>query len=251
MAGGQASTEFTVIIAISLMLIIVFLILATQSMADIGRQQDIVDAREAVNMLSDAANAVYAQGEGATRVVGIKLPQSTQFGGSTFIGKPASAPASAPSRSIGISIYGNDVVAQAKAPLAGAFPSIPGNYQMRVRSYGSHVSIQPALLSLDAESIFVSMAQGEVRQETFIAYLSQSAKSANVTVSCAWGHDASVNMLFYPGNFSAEHKGTNISLAFYAIPHAYGTFNSEMEIFASSSSIGNETFRLPISVTVQ
>lgn len=248
---GQASVELISIMGISLLVVFVFSILAAQFFSDASSQQDYSDARSSVKALAEAAESVYAQGEGATRVVFIKLPPNTAFGSSqTYVGAPSNAPANAEEKAISISVEGTDVSAYTSMAVSGSLPPSIGAYRMKVVSRGSYVSIFPYVIDLDRYAVFVSMAQNESRQATVKVYGAVS-EPVNVEVSYDWFFQE-VNFTVSPVSFSTAANSTTLALLFNSSQNASGMHNSQLIINATGSASGiSDSISIPITVDVQ
>ncbi len=79
MRYGQASMELISILGISLIVILVFSVLSSDFLTSIAVNRNYADAQDAVKRLANAADAVYAQGEGAVEIVQIKIPSNANL----------------------------------------------------------------------------------------------------------------------------------------------------------------------------
>lgn len=250
--AGQASMELIAILGISFIVILFFVINASDIFSAIGAQQDYREASESVRLLAEEADHVYAQGDGATGMVFVTLPPSTDFGAnSTYIGKPSSAPAGATPNAINIRLGNSDVTAYTRAPLSGAFPSPFGKYTLRVASHGSYVSIGPNLLDIKGSSVSASMG----RSQTASAYLNFSIvadQDAVVNITSQWGY-SSPTLSIAPTSFSG-YGGANatVELNFTSDSNDAGIYSSELNV--TVYKVGNpsvrETFKIPVTAEV-
>ncbi len=251
-APGQASIELIAILGISLVVILFFTIHASDIFSDIGAQQDYHQASESVRLLAEEADHVYAQGDGATGMVFITLPASTDFeANSTYIGKPASAQPGATPNAINIRLGSSDVTAYTRAPLSGSFPPSFGKYTLRVVSHGSYVSIGPNLLDIRGSSVSASMG----RSQTKSAYLNFSIvadQDAMVNITSQWGYP-SPTLSIAPNVFSG-YNGTNatVQLNFTSDSNDAGIYSSELNVtvYKSSNPSVRETFKIPVTAEV-
>lgn len=249
---AQASAELISILGISLLVVFVFSILAAQSLSDIGGQQNFADARQSAQGLADAANAVSGQGEGAFRIVVIKIPENANFSlNATYIGKPPNAPSYAESKAINFNLDGTDVSSFAEVPLTGSLPRAPGIYRMKVISRGGSVEINSQVLELDKNAIFISMAKNETRRATIKVYSSLSTAVA-VNVNFTWSF-SDANLTVSPASFSANASGTPITITVASAANASGTYDTQLILNASITSPAsmNETLHVPVHIDIQ
>ena len=248
---GQASVELPIILGISLIVVLMIAILSSDTISDTARQQSISEARDSVRSLAEAADSVYSQGEGASRTVTVRLPPTTVFGAnSTYIGKPAGAPSSALARLVNINAENSDIQAISSVPLTGAFPSSAGIYRMKVVSRGDYVSIKPALIELDRNSISISMANDETRLVVLKAYR-LSIEPASASVAADWGFSG-ISLSVSPSSFALSDSGTIITINATATAASAGIYRSQLVVNATGTQSGiTEAITIPISVSVQ
>lgn len=252
MAFGQAASEFIVLMGISLLIITIFLIIATQSTYDISSQKGIDEAKETVTLLAQSADSVYTQGEGASRLVFVSIPRTANLNRS-YIGRPQ-GDASSASKTINLNVGGtaesggSDIFATTSATVFGTFLPLPGAYQMRVLSRGSYVIANPALVDLLTPSISVSMAQGETR-EVSIRLKSVQNESISVSLAHSWGF-SNVSLSIEPKSLEASSSGSQFDININSI-EGTGAFNSNIVLNAvGAESNISESFDIPLSVVV-
>jgi len=251
---GQAATEFLIILGVALVVVMLFFSLSANMLTGTKTQQNYDDARASVAALVEAADSVYAQGEGAMRKVAITLPGDTNFGsGYTYIGAPTIDAAT--QTGININVNGTDVFGQTETSLAGRFPSAAGKYFMRVTSRGAIVDIYPYLVDVDRYSVTVVMAQNETRS-TSLTVTQVSSEAVNVIPALNWGFSGntttSCNLTISPLSFTANGAGSQITFTVSSGSAAAGTYNSQMTLTATgTTSNTTETINIPISIDVR
>ena len=250
---GQASVETITVFGISLLIVLAFMVTGLNMISDSARLQQENYAYQAAHDLSAGADEVFAQGDGAIKVVSIQLPQSTVFNSNyTYIGKPdsLSSNASVLSTTIAINYTAGAATATAQEPISGSFPSSQGIYKMKVMSHGNYVTIYPGLVEMSQYSVYQSMAQNETRQFTLYFY-KISAEQVNVTISSAWSF-SDVNFTISPVQFQADSGGTAATASINASSTAAGFYSSTLQVNATAypSNI-SELVLLPVSVDVQ
>ncbi|MEM4633906.1 MAG: hypothetical protein QW275_02005 [Candidatus Anstonellaceae archaeon] len=249
---AQASTELVSIMAVSLLVVFLFIVFAWESLSDVDARQDFNNAHHAVLSLADAANQVYAQGPGSSKIVFITIPSGAELGENySYIGTPAFLSGVVEPKQITIRYAGSDISAYTKASVHGSFPSKPGSYNMEVVSKGDVVVIQPNLIDIDKSTIYIVMPNDESRSEQIRLFKAVS-EDVLVNVSAAWRHEG-VNFVFSPTSFYANLTGSAIQLSFSASgANANRFYNSALVIYATGQSSGAlERIEIPISVLVQ
>lgn len=109
---AQASVEFIVILAVSLVVLVGIAAIASDRLSDISTQKAFNDARTTVRDLADASNSVYMQGIGARKRVFITIPDDTDLDNTlSYVGRPYGAGNDTPSRTINLHLKGSDVFA--------------------------------------------------------------------------------------------------------------------------------------------
>ena len=247
---GQAATELIIILGVALVVVVLFFVLSANMLTGARSQQNYDDARVSVQSLVEAADSVYAQGDGATRKVTITLPGDTVFGGNyTYIGAPSNAPLAA-QNGVNINVNGTDVNGFSSTSLSGQFPTKAGKYPMRVTSRGAYVEIYPYLVDVDKHSVAMVMARSETRSAQIIV-TRVSAEKVTVEPSKNWGF-TDVNMTVDPaGSFEASSLGTVVTVTVTANSAASDIYNSQITLNAVGNESGTtEAINIQISVNV-
>lgn len=248
--AGQAATETIIILGVALVVVLMFIVLSTDMLKDARVQQNYDDASTSVQTLAEAADSVYAQGEGATRKVMTTLPGDTIFGDNyTYIGRPPRSPL-ASQTGININMNGTDVHATAGVSLVGQFPSAAGKYPMRVTSRGAYVEIYPFLVDVDKHSITITMAQDETRSSRVVV-TRVSSEVVEVEPVQNWGFE-DVTVSFDPSAaFNASEQGSTITVSVSANGTSSGVYNSQLTLIAIGLDSGTtDTINIPLSVNV-
>ena len=252
MGRGQASIELLAILGVALLAILFFAVFASDTLASENRQQEIRAVRLSVQRLAEAADLVYSQGDGAVGMVLVSLPPDVAFDPNrTYVGKPSSAPAWATPNGININIYGNDIYASTRAPLAGSFPSSTGAYLIRVESHGDFVSIGPPPAEAVQSPVMLRMKKGQQRYaELYLMSAFDSPVLINVTSQ--WNYVTPL-FSFSPSSFVLYKAAMPLRLNVTAGAADAGIYSGRMIVRAtvagSNSSIAG-TFYVPISVEI-
>jgi hypothetical protein len=240
--NGQAAAELITILGVALVVALLFFMLSATMLQDARVQQNYDDARNSVNALSEAADSVYAQGEGATRKVMITLPVDTVFGSNTtFIDQ----------NGISINVKGSAVFAMTRPSLVGQFPSTAGKYTMRVTSKGALVEIYPYLVDVNKYSVSITMGTTENRSAQ-ITVTRVSGEAVNVTPTWNWLFD-NMNLSLAPSvGFLANDRGSAVTVNVNTMGATPGIYNSQITLTAIGATSGTtDTINIPISVNVR
>ena len=250
--AGQVSLELLAILGVALMVILFFTLFASDMLADSNKQQELRTARLSVQHLADAADYVFSQGEGATKIVEVELsPNANLSADRSFIGKPYSAPENSSSNMININLEGSDISAFSEAPLTGAFPGAHGKYQLTVVSRGSFVSIGSNLLSASPPSVSISMARSS-RKLVYLNLTSLSSQPVAINVTMQWLH-SSPTITASPPRLVIYNGAGQVALTFSSDANDAGIYSGKLLV--SSSQAGSimqpqETFSIPITAEV-
>lgn len=250
-ARAQASVELISILGISLIVILVFSVLSSDFLSDIGVNRNYADAKDTVQKLASAADSVYAQGEGASMTVLVKIPANADLAVNiSYIGKPNSSSAGVASNQISLRLENTDVLAVTKETVTGSFPRVPGTYYMRVVSKGSYVAIGTHYLDADKSSIYQSMAPSEARSET-VNFKAVGNESVTVIITKDWGY-TNVALDLSTSSFSLAAGGSQAVVAtITAGASSGGLYNSALTVNATAANGVSEIFTIPITADVQ
>jgi hypothetical protein len=258
MARAQASTELIIIMGGFFLVLLVFLTVSLDYLFSIRSQRDFGDALSAVQTLASEADAVYAQGDGAEKIVTIRLPSSTVFSPNvTYIGRPLNNVSGTPN-TIAISLNGTVVSATSQATVAGEFPSYSGTHNMLVASHGNYVSIGAYLASASPNSVFVSMQQDENQKRSTVMFHVNLSESSNesVRITLAWNWtNGNSSLQVSPVSFSSYGvSDVPVTLTFNS-GSALGIYTSTLNVtaarYGADGSIGaRQSFSVPLTLEV-
>ena len=258
MGRAQASTEFIVILGVSLVILLVFFTLALDFFFSVRSQRDYNDALSAVDTLAAEADSLQTQGAGAEKIVEIRLPPSTTFSPNvTYIGRPLNS-ITGKSNTIAINLNGTTLSATTTTTVVGTFPSYSGVHHMRVTSYGNFVSIGTHLISANPNTVFASTARNAVKTVSlsFLAELTESTNdSVRVTLTTPWNY-SNANLSISPSSFSTFGiASVPVSLSFTTNGDAVGIYTSSLNVTAvrqatDGSVSARETFVVPFTLEV-
>lgn len=234
---GQSTVEFILILVVAFLLLSVVFIVAGRELAEIQQAKYSQDARIAVSTIASAAKEVYAQGEGARKLVYVKLPPEYD---------PLSSYVA--NNTIYLSVRQSGYAETFEFAVHGNVPLYPGGNYVWVISEGSGVSIGSAYLYVSRSAIPVSMQRNSTISDTF--YVKNVGNDTiNVSISPSWGSpDVSLNIS--DTNFSlASGANSTITLTFSSGSLAYGLYGGTLLITALTP-LGTETYNVLVSADV-
>ncbi len=235
---AQASVEFLIILAISLVIITLIVLLAQGQINTVQKQKDVADTQNALLDISSAAREVYAQGEGSKKQIYIQLPSGYRPSES-FVGN----------QSICIRVEGTDYAVVENFNVHGSLPGTPGGHWIWVISEGSRVRIGLAMMELDKNNIYLLMSANSTATTSFTV-TNIWTSGINVSTATTWS-TPDVAMGGVPSAFSLNQGAANqIVLQFTAGPDSGGFYIGEIELNASDGRGSTDSVTIPITVEV-
>ncbi|MFH1586712.1 MAG: hypothetical protein ABID38_02555 [Candidatus Diapherotrites archaeon] len=234
---AQTSIEMLIIVAVSLVVLVAVVAFAGDQIGTINQHTDSDKAQKSVEDLRDAVREVYAEGMGAKKPVFIEIPHSID---PTRTGLEGEA--------IVINIAGSDFIAETGITLAGSIPTEPGGHNVWVEAREGFVFIGLGKISLDTESVYVTMPQSSNASDSILV-TNNSGYGVDVFVSTVWPHsDVTLNPT--PASFSIIDGGSGtIDLAFSSSGAAIGNYPGTLEIDVAIPD-GDENLSIPLNAEV-
>ncbi|NYZ74536.1 VWA domain-containing protein [Candidatus Micrarchaeota archaeon] len=237
-SNAQASVEFLLILAVSMVVIMMIVILAQQQITTVQAEKDSMDAQNSLLDLSSAAREVYAQGEGSKKLVFIRLPSSYEPSRS-FVGN----------KSIQIRAAGTDHVSVENFNVRGYLPGTPGGHWVWVTSEGNRVRIGLAMMELDKNRIYVVMDSNSSASRSF-SIKNAWVRNISVETATTWT-TADVQMSGVPSAFQLSVNGSElINVQFASSAESAGFYIGAIELDASDGTGAVETVTVPVTVEV-
>jgi hypothetical protein len=237
---GQASFEFLILLAATLLVLTATIAVAIQSINSINAQNNQDDATNAVMDLGSAAKDVYAQGTGAKKDVYIVIPASYDPAAS-FVGNQA----------IKMSA-GSDYVDVENFPMRGSLPSTPGPQWVWVVSEGNDVLIGNGMLAFNTTQIYVVMNSNGSASASF-SVMNTWVNATNVTASPVWS-GGGVTMSEVPQEpsqfFLNPQASQTVTLNFASGYNSSGFYSGGINFTATDAAGNTETDGMPITVEV-
>jgi len=248
---GQASVELLIVLGAVFVLILFFIVFASNLLSDMDTQQDNRDATLAVQSLADAAEFVFAQGDGTKKLVAVKIPYAVVFNSTkTFIGRPQGSAPGTTSTMISMFLHNSNVFALTTVPLVGAFPQSPGVHYINVTSHGTFVSIGQELVAVSPSSINFAMNREETRSATATFDIG-SIDPVMVDLVPDWPYD-SITLSVSPSSFYGSNVSVPVLFTFTTPSNAGGIYPAAVNVTATQAgSSFSETLSIPISLEVR
>ncbi|MFH1260557.1 MAG: calcium-binding protein [Candidatus Micrarchaeota archaeon] len=236
---GQVSTEFLILLAITLFVLAVGIVITNEQIGDISKIKEQNDAKNTVMDISTAANEVYAQGEGAKKQIYIMIPSSYDPSASYI-----------ENNTIRLNIRGTDYASIEDFEVHGSLPGTSGAHWIWVVSEGNRVRIGDVMISTSRNSIYLLVDRN-------------SSASTSFSVECIWNSSITVTptTTWTAGDVTIE---TNPTLGFDLDPddsqvimltstangNAVGYYSGNIKLNVHDDYGHNETITIPVTVEV-
>ncbi|MCD6522574.1 MAG: hypothetical protein J7K68_02410 [Candidatus Diapherotrites archaeon] len=244
---GQTATEFIMILAFILLLILPVAYIVYSQFSESSR---VMQAQVAVDRLKRTADMVYYQAPGAKQFVTVSLPGGVDWTNS-YIGKPGTANGTVLSKEISLKVYtragATEVWRSTKGEVKGYWPGAPGTYRYIVKKMDEgYVLIVPYEISflLDPSSYSTNLQPGGSTSFTLnITNLESQAK----TIDLDAGGDIATWISFSDDPVTLPADGSATSEVTITVPsnQAFGYYTSEV-----IATYENETAYVYIGVVV-
>ncbi len=230
---AQASTEFLLVMAMSMLVLAIVFVLSNDQGAAINAKKSELQAASAASDLANAARQVYAQGKGARKTVSINLPPSYN----------QSASRVAPN-AIVVSAGGTDYVESTSFFLSGTLPSASGVSELLVENAGTSVNIGSPMASLNESAVAGIVASGmNYSRELVISSLANAPST--VSISTTWVN-GSARLAYNRTGFALGPYGREpLKLVFYTYLPAQGTYSGMLNISAAGPS-SSQSILIPL-----
>jgi len=236
---GQSSVELLLVLAVTVLVLTVFILLSQQKLGDVSTLKEQNDAKNAVQDISAAAKEVYSQGEGARKQVYVYIPSNYDPLNSSIA-----------NRSIRLSVRGTDYNTVEDFYVHGNWPGTPGGHYVWVTSEGSRVRIGIGMFSLSDDYIYILMERNTTTNRTF-SVENEWNTSLSMTPALHWAH-SNVTITMSPSSqFQLAIDDSNdMLLTVFADASAVGFYNGDVELTAVDANGLSESIRVPVVVEV-
>jgi len=236
---GQSSVELLLVLAVTVLVLTVFILLSQQKLGDVSTLKEQNDAKNAVQDISAAAKEVYSQGEGARKQVYVYIPSNYDPLNSSIA-----------NRSIRLSVRGTDYNAAEDFYVHGNWPGTPGGHYVWVTSEGSRVRIGIGMFSLSDDYIYILMERNTTTNRSF-SVENEWNTSLSMTPALHWAN-SNVTITMSPSSqfqLAIGNSG-NMLLTVFADASAVGFYNGDVELIAVDANGNTESIRVPVVVEV-
>ena len=130
--NGQASTEYLIVIGISLLLLTPIMLIGNNALVDLKHTSENVIAQDAVNQIKEMSQIVYAQGSPAKMTKKVKFPRNimgTTVSHQTII------------ITLNYKSLPNDIPAMVDFNVTGSLPTTSGTHKICVEAIDYGVNI--------------------------------------------------------------------------------------------------------------
>ncbi len=238
LSKAQVSTEFMVILAFVLLLIVSLIAVNQDLMTKVGNQFRVSKARIIVDDLAETANYVYSQGEGAQTKILISIPegvQTTQVSNRTVVVSVVSGPEST-----------RDVYRNLKFPVRGSIPSYQGNHWITIKSQAGYVEIGYNVVDVDSTGLSATLLPGNSTSGQISV---TNEQDSNLDVTLSYIGDEGINVSLSQTSFSLSSNQTaDIDVDILTkSPLDSGTYSGRVQIISNTTS---ETATNSLSIVV-
>lgn len=233
---GQTSTEYVVLLAVSLFFFAFVLTYVSDQISLMGRAKSTDAARSAVQSITDAARSVYYQGAGARQFVYVTFPEGTEEGSPRIV-----------NNTVTLQLYRSDISYKTDFPIYGTLPNASGTYSLEIFSDGASVRVGILPFIVVPSSLFYSMCAANTSQSSnaVLSFTNNLATITKIDLVKTWP-SSSVNLTLSDSSLTlAQGESHNVPITVTAGANVAGTFSGTI-----SANTTNYTMSIPVTVTV-
>jgi len=244
---GQASVEFSLTLAIQLLIVALLMVVFAGVFNQIALRSDYIVAQDAVGQVSDSAKSAYASGPGSKLSVTVKIPESALMNSSYISNYTID---------LYLASFG-DVTAPLPFMVSGMWPNQTGTAIMEIENNGTDVIVRPALsLQVNMSNIYMVINKSSVSSNQTSVQL-RNKMPVNYNVSPAIACSSALTCILNPGNIvnldttgsnSIQGYIVNVSSATVGIYAGHINFTAYPAV--ANPALPNATFILPITARV-
>jgi hypothetical protein len=235
--SGQVSVEFLQILAVSLLVLMLFLAISQNTQSDINQVKESSDAQNTISDIAGAAKEVYAQGLGAKKKVYVTIPDGVEPE-KTYVAN----------KSIRLNVAGSDYTGLETFDMHGTIPTNPGGHWIWVVSEGNKVRIGYGMISLSRQTLLVSMIPNSTKTKSF-DITNIWDEEIKVELSDNWNYADISYVLDRNYDYIEDNASVSFEATFKSNDKAIGFYLSEIEIIAKEGN-NKEHIKMPIIVQV-
>ena len=236
---GQASVEFLIIFAVSLVIFLGLFaytssFLTTQNIDSIQKTTEYH-----LNSLTKAANEVYFQGVGASKKIYFYVPEGIDANNTRISNNTAY-----------MTLFGSTIYSKADINLVGQLPTSTGGHYLYLRTYPDYVLISPSIIVVNKEVLYELMAKNSYIRDP-ISITNYSDEASNVKVYLNWDYNSLVSITIDGNSFSLsqmETKTVNVDINTTAL--ASGLYFGNLRFSADFNTFEDVNIDIPITIDV-
>lgn len=246
---GQASVEFSLTLAIQLLIVALLMVVFASVFNQIALRSDYIVAQDAVGQVSDAAKEAYSSGYGSKLVVNVKIPESALMNSSYISNYTVD---------LYLASFG-DVTAPLPFQVSGKWPNQTGSAIIEIENNGTDILVRPMLaVQLNSSNIYVainksvitySLTTVQLRNRMPVNYNYTPTVACSPSISCILNPGNSVNLGTYDPN-DKQSIIVNVSAQGAPVGIYTGHINFTTYPATVNPALPNATFILPITARV-
>ena len=232
---GQTSTEYVVLLAVSIIIFTILISVAYEQFSDIGKVKSRDTSVNSLKQIADAAKEVYLQGSGASKMVVVTFPSEVGDNSINIM-----------NNSLHLSHAGSDITVPMDFPVYGSLATGPGTYEITLVSEGNQVRIGVSGFSVLPSYLTFSFCQSNVSQSGSqnLTFTNMEDSPIDVSLIMDWSYiDVTISTNNSVHLNPNESKVINVSAQIST--SATGAYSGS--IITTSA---NSTFSIPVSVTM-
>jgi len=236
--NAQTSLELLMIAAVGLVVLVMFIFLSQNQVADISKARVDAEAKNALSDISGAAKEVYSQGIGAKKKVYVTIPSDTD---------PLFSEVT--NQSIRMRVGGNDYLDTLAFDVHGNLPTSEGGHFVWVESEGNKVRIGNAMVELERQVLLLTLLPNESETKG-LGITNIWSSDINVSLSHDWSESTASFSIDKDTDSLSVNETTAVSATVISGEDAVGIYIHELTIIAEDGHNNSETIRVPIIVQV-
>lgn len=235
---GQASVEFLIIFAVSLVIFLGLFVYTSSFLTNQNIDQIQKTTEYYLNSLTKASNEVYFQGVGASKKIYFYVPEGIDAN-KTGVNN----------NTVHMELFGTTLYSKADINLIGSLPTSKGGHYLYLRTYPNYVLISPSIVVVNKEVLYELMAKNAYLQDP-ISITNYSDETSDVNVYLTWNNPA-VSLIIDTNSFElsqTETKTVNIDINTNAL--ASGLYFGNLRFSIYFDTFEDINIDVPITVDV-
>jgi len=225
---GQTSSEYVILLTISIIFFLVIIVVAYEQFANIGSVKSRDISVNSLKLISETAKEVYLQGSGAQKMVVVTFPPEVEDNSITI-----------QNNSLHLNHAGTDISIPVNFPIYGNLPNSSGTYEILLISEGSQVRIGVSDFSVYPSSLTFNFCQsnGSQTDSQNITLTNLQAYALGLNLSTDWVHTNATLSLSNSSLLLGNYASQNVLVSTTLGANVTGTFSGSIEAKTSNSTI--------------